>query len=107
MDGRRFKPRGRWSSPAVDPHQRRRHHPILSHPRPAMNTAPNYPVRRPAHRPAAQTLSLTRFKKPNVMKKTWCVLLMSMLFALGAVAAPALQTLVSSGLSEPYGVTVD
>ncbi len=30
-----------------------------------------------------------------------------MLFALGAVAQPALQTLVTNGLAEPYGVTVD
>jgi sugar lactone lactonase YvrE len=41
------------------------------------------------------------------MKKTWCVLLLSMLFALGAVAQPALQTLVTNGLAEPFGVTVD
>ncbi|MFO1500688.1 MAG: chitobiase/beta-hexosaminidase C-terminal domain-containing protein [Verrucomicrobiota bacterium] len=41
------------------------------------------------------------------MKKTWCVLIVSMLFALGAVAQPSLQTLVTNGLAEPYGVTID
>src|SRR4029078_7210092 len=41
------------------------------------------------------------------MKKTWCVLLLSTLFGLGAVAQPALQTLVSTELSQPYGVAVD
>lgn len=41
------------------------------------------------------------------MKKTWCVLLLLMLYGLGAVAQPALQTLVTNQLSEPYGVAVD
>jgi NHL repeat len=52
-------------------------------------------------------ISVTAITNPNAMKKTWCVLLISMLFALGAVASPALNTLVTNGLSEPYGVTVD
>ncbi len=41
------------------------------------------------------------------MKNVWCVLLVLLLFAVGAVAQPALQTLVTNGLSEPYGVAVD
>ncbi len=49
---------------------------------------------------------ITELINPNAMKKTWCVLI-ALMFALGAVAQPALQTLVSSGLSEPYGVAVD
>jgi Chitobiase/beta-hexosaminidase C-terminal domain/NHL repeat len=53
------------------------------------------------------SLSVTAITNPKAMKKTWCVLLLSMLFALGSVAEPALQTLVTNGLSEPYGVTVD
>jgi sugar lactone lactonase YvrE len=41
------------------------------------------------------------------MKKTWCVLLITMLFAGGALASPAVSTLITNELSEPYGVTVD
>ena len=41
------------------------------------------------------------------MKKSWCVLLLTMLFALGAIADPKLQIVVTNELSEPYGVTVD
>lgn len=41
------------------------------------------------------------------MKRTWCVLLLTMLFGLVASAQPALQTLVTNELAEPYGVTVD
>lgn len=52
-------------------------------------------------------LSVTNITKPNAMKKTWCVLLVSLLFAAGAFAQPALQTLVTNGLAEPYGVAVD
>ena len=55
-------------------------------------------------RPSLCTVEMT---KPKAMKKTWCVLLVSAFCGLGAVAQPALQTLITNGLAEPYGVTVD
>ena len=63
--------------------------------------------RHPTNDPSSPTLSLREMTNLNDMKKTWCVLLVSLLFALGAVAQPALQTLVTNGLAEPYGVAID
>ena len=43
-----------------------------------------------------------------IMKKqTWLVILLTMMFAVAATAQPSLQTLVTTGLAEPYGVAVD
>lgn len=45
---------------------------------------------------------------PNPMKKqTWLFAMLSMVFATAATAQPALQTLITGGLNEPYGVAVD
>jgi sugar lactone lactonase YvrE len=57
--------------------------------------------------PPPLPLSVTAITKPKAMKKNWCVLLVLLLFAVGAVAQPSLQTLVTNQLSEPYGVAVD
>ena len=66
------------------------------------------PNRRPGGlSPTIPRLSVTEITNPKVMKKCWCVLLLTMLFALGASAEPNLQIVVTNDLSEPYGVTVD
>src|SRR5690349_2784557 len=61
----------------------------------------------PSSRFRSDPFPVSAITNPKVMKKTWCVLLLSMLFALGVGAQPALQTLVTNGLAEPYGVAVD
>jgi sugar lactone lactonase YvrE len=52
-------------------------------------------------------ISITQITNHKIMKKVWCVLLVLLLFGAGAAAQPALQTLVTNELSEPYGVAVD
>lgn len=44
---------------------------------------------------------------PFMKRQPWLVVLLTMMFARAALAQPSLQTLVTSGLAEPYGVAVD
>jgi len=53
------------------------------------------------------TATTTTTNPPFMKRKHWLVVLLAMMFAVAATAQPALQTLLSSGLAEPYGVAVD
>src|SRR5438128_1890926 len=44
---------------------------------------------------------------PFMKRQHWLVVLLTMMFAVAAAAQPSVQTLVTSGLAEPYGVAVD
>jgi sugar lactone lactonase YvrE len=59
---------------------------------------------------ARNRISRKKTETPNpshMKRKPWLVMLLTMMFAVAAAAQPSLQTLVTNGLSEPYGVAVD